>query len=169
MARAICCDRHRQQPRARVPEPARGRRRFTGHAGQFRRVTADVVFGQNGSFTAAACGGGVGSGIAPGSSVFCQPDGVALDGAGDIFIADASNSRVLWYGFRIRNRRWPVVLGQFDLVDNGIDNPTAAALQGPDGVAIDSSGGNDRLYVADSGNSRVSDGRRRDVPRRRRR
>ena len=59
-------------------------------------------------------------------------------------------------GIRIRRRRWPAaVLGQFDLVHNGIDNPTAAALQGPQGVAIDSSGGNDRLYVADSGNSRV--------------
>ncbi|MGC2443874.1 NHL repeat-containing protein, partial [Candidatus Binatus sp.] len=127
-----------------------------GTPGSSGDVTADVVFGQNGSFTAAACGGGVGSGIAPSSSVLCQPDGVALDGAGDVFIADASNSRVLWYGYPYAQP--PVagaVLGQFDLVHNGLDNPTAAALQGPQGVAIDSSGGNDRLYVADSGNSRV--------------
>ena len=48
-----------------------------------------------------------------------------------------------------------VVLGQADLLHDGINNPTAAALQAPDGVAIDSSGGLNRLYVADTSNNRV--------------
>jgi hypothetical protein len=73
-----------------------------------------------------------------------------------VLIADASNSRVLWYANPVSSP--PVanrVFGQADLFHNGINNPTAAALEAPQGVAIDSSGGLNRLYVADSGNSRV--------------
>ncbi|HKN13070.1 MAG TPA: hypothetical protein VJX68_07725 [Candidatus Binatus sp.] len=79
-----------------------------------------------------------------------------MDGPGDVFVADASNSRILEYLTPLSSP--PIagaVLGQFDLVHNGIDNPTAAALQAPAGVAIDSSGGNNRLYVADAANNRV--------------
>jgi hypothetical protein len=127
-----------------------------GAPGSSGDVTADLVFGQGGSFTTATCGGAVGSGIAPSGAVLCQPDGVAVDGAGDVLIADASNSRVLWYANPVSSP--PVanrVFGQADLFHNGINNPTAAALEAPQGVAIDSSGGLNRLYVADSGNSRV--------------
>ena len=126
-----------------------------GTPGSSGDVTADVVFGQNGSFTMSACGG-VGGGIAPSGAVLCQPDGVAVDGSGDVLIADASNSRVLWYANPVSSP--PVanlVLGQADLVHDGINNPTAAALQAPQGLAIDSSSGFDRLYIADSGNNRV--------------
>ena len=126
-----------------------------GTPGSSGDVTADVVFGQGGSFTSAVCGG-VGSGIAPSGAVLCQPDGVALDGPGDVLIADASNSRVLWYANPLSSP--PVanlVLGQADLFHDGINNPTAAALQAPQGLAIDSSSGLNRLYVADSSNSRV--------------
>jgi hypothetical protein len=125
-----------------------------GTPGSAGDVTADVVFGQNGSFTAGSCGGG--SGSTPSNAVLCQPDGVAVDGAGDVLIADASNSRVLWYGSPQSSP--PVagaVLGQADFLHNGINNPTAAALQSPQGVAIDSSGGLNRLYVADTSNNRV--------------
>ena len=119
-------------------------------------VTADVVFGQAGSFSSGACGGTAGSGIAPSGSVLCLPDGVAVDGWGDVFVADASNSRVLEYTSPLSSP--PIanaVLGEVDLVHNGINNPTAAALQMPEGVAIDSSGGSNHLYVADSANNRV--------------
>src|SRR5208282_3705111 len=119
-------------------------------------VTADVVFGQAGSFTTGVCGGAAGSGIAPSGSVLCLPDGVALDGPGDVFVADASNSRVLKYTSPLSSPPLAsAVLGQADLFHNGINNPTAAALQAPQGLAIDSSGGLNRLYVADSGNNRV--------------
>ncbi len=127
-----------------------------GTPGSAGDVTADVVFGQNGSFSAATCGGANSGGIAASGAVLCQPDGVAVDGAGDVFVADASNSRILKYVSPLSSP--PVaaaVLGQLDLLHDGIDNPTLAALEGPQGVAIDSSGGNNRLYVADSGNSRV--------------
>ncbi len=42
-----------------------------------------------------------------------------------------------------------------DLAHNGVNNPTAAALQLPQGVAIDSSATPNHLYVADSVNNRV--------------
>ena len=120
-------------------------------------VTADVVFGQNGSFTTGVCGGTAASGIAPSGSVLCQPDGVAVDGPGDVFVADASNSRVLKYTSPLSSPPFAsAVLGQADLLHNGINNPTAAALQAPEGIAIDPSGGSPyRLYVADSVNNRV--------------
>ena len=127
-----------------------------GTPGSSGDVTADVVFGQGGNFTTAVCGGAASSGIAPSASVLCLPDGVAVDGSGDVLVADASNSRVLKY---VNPQSSPpvasVVLGQADLLHNGINNPTAAALQAPEGLAIDSSGGSNRLYVADSNNNRV--------------
>ena len=119
-------------------------------------VTADIVFGQNGSFATGICGGTAASGIAPSGFVLCQPDGVTLDGAGDIFVADSSNNRVLEYP--TPQSIPPVaslVLGQMDLAHNGVNNPTAAALQLPQGVAIDSSASPNHLYVADSVNNRV--------------
>jgi len=127
-----------------------------GTPGSSGDVTADVVFGQGGSFLSSSCGGPSFRGIAPSGSVLCLPDGVVLDSLGDVFIADASNSRVLEYTPPVSatpqaNR----VLGQLDLVHNGINNPTAAALQAPSGVAIDSSSSPNRLYVADGGNNRV--------------
>ena len=127
-----------------------------GTPGSVGDVTADLVFGQGGSFTTAACGGAAGSGTAPSGSVLCLPDGVTVDSLNDVFIADASNNRVLKYTNPVSSP--PVaslVLGQFDLLHNGINNPTAAALQAPVGVAIDFNGGQNRLYVADSLNNRV--------------
>ena len=119
-------------------------------------MTADIVFGQNGSFATGICGGTAASGIAPSGFVLCQPDGVTLDGAGDVFVADSSNNRVLEYP--TPQSIPPVaslVLGQMDLAHNGVNNPTAAALQLPQGVAIDSSATPNHLYVADSVNNRV--------------
>ena len=124
-----------------------------GHPGD---VTADAVFGQGNSFATADCGAGSGSGIALSGAVLCLPDGVAINNLGDIFIADTSNSRVLRYNHPgssppIAN----AVLGQLDMFHNGANGPTAAALEVPQGLAIDGSLGRQRLYVADSGNNRV--------------
>ena len=78
-------DRRRQQPRARIQSAAGSARPDTGVGD----VTADVVFGQGGSFATGICGGTAASGIAPSGFVLCQPDGVTLDGAGDVFVADS--------------------------------------------------------------------------------
>ncbi len=66
-----------------------------GTPGSAGDVTADVVFGQNGSFTTARLRRRAAAGLLPAASVLCQPDGVAVDGPGDVLVADASNSRVL--------------------------------------------------------------------------
>ncbi len=62
-------------------------------------TTADAVFGQDGSFTTAACNSGTGggdvSGVGPDS--LCRPTGVALDSNGNLYVADRSNSRVTEY------------------------------------------------------------------------
>ena len=131
-----------------------------GTPGSSGDVTADFVFGQNGSFATGICGGPATSGIAPSGSVLCQPDGVTLDGAGDVFVADSSNNRVLEYPTPDLSPDSPppvaaLVLGEMDLAHNGVNNPTAAALQLPQGVAIDSSATPNHLYVADSVNNRV--------------
>lgn len=47
------------------------------------------------------------------------------------------------------------VLGQPDLYQQGINTVTATSLNSPLGVALDTRGGKTRLYIADTGNSRV--------------
>ncbi len=47
------------------------------------------------------------------------------------------------------------VLGQPDLYQQGINTVQATSLNGPGGVALDFRGGKTRLYIADTGNSRV--------------
>ena len=86
------------------------------------------------------------------------PTSVAVDSSGDLYIADAANSRVLEYNTPLAVTSIPgsgdttadVVFGQggdfTTITANGI---TADTLSDPFGVAVDG-GGN--LYVADQGN-----------------
>ena len=57
-------------------------------------TTADVVYGQQGSFTADSCNGNDISSIVNGATL-CQPTGVAVDLGGDVYIADSANHRLL--------------------------------------------------------------------------
>ena len=68
-------------------------------------TVADRVFGQGGSFTSNTCNlGGISA------SSLCNPYGVAVDAAGRLYVADASNSRVLEYDNPLtRSRRRPGV------------------------------------------------------------
>jgi sugar lactone lactonase YvrE len=59
-------------------------------------VTANLVFGQGGSFSAHACGDGIGQDPAPSATTLCRPDGVTLDGTGNLYVSDGIN-RVLEY------------------------------------------------------------------------
>ena len=125
-------------------------------------MSADFVYGQGGAFTSRSC-----NPSGANATTLCNPAAVALDGAGDIYIADSSNSRVLEFGKAgnppvasdaIANRSY----GQASISDFsstvcadgvGLDPPPSKhAMCNPGGVAIDASG---NLFVADSGNNRV--------------
>ncbi|MBZ5594857.1 MAG: hypothetical protein LAP39_21640 [Acidobacteriia bacterium] len=83
------------------------------------------------------------------ASWLSSPWGVAVDKAGDVYIADASNARIR-----------KVSQGVISTVAGGSGNgfggdggsATAALLNGPYGVAVNSSG---ELYIADSGTNRI--------------
>jgi sugar lactone lactonase YvrE len=62
-------------------------------------TTADVVYGQQGDFTASACNGNDISNIVS-ATTLCQPIGVAVDPSGDVYITDTSNHRVLAFTFQ---------------------------------------------------------------------
>jgi sugar lactone lactonase YvrE len=112
--------------------------------------TADIVYGQLGSFTSDTANNG---GISANS--LSQPDGAVADDQGNLYVTDTLNHRVLFYpaGSTTATR----VYGQAGSFTTGSSNmgsatPTADTLSFPRGLALDS-GGN--LYVADAGNHRV--------------
>jgi len=59
-------------------------------------TTADRVFGQGGSFTTGACNQGAGFGN-PTAATLCNPEGVTVDGTGNLYVGDTLNHRVLEY------------------------------------------------------------------------
>jgi sugar lactone lactonase YvrE len=116
-------------------------------------TSPDLVLGQP-DFNSSQCNnGGVGA-----SSV-CLPDGIATDTSGDLFLADSGNQRVLEYikplGTTPPNTKAGLVLGQSSMSDNGVNAAKINSLYGPAAVAIDASVSPNRLYVADTNNSRI--------------
>src|SRR5204863_4188528 len=88
---------------------------------------AEEVFGQNLDFGARACNLGIGG---PGPATFCSPVGLTLDAAGDLFVADRDNNRVV---------RWTDVLER--LPTSGADSIIICANGcHPIGVAVDGQG-----------------------------
>ena len=80
-----------------------------------------------------------------------QPEGVAVDGSGNVFIADTINNR-----FRMVNASTGIIT---TVAGNGTDAfsgdnglATAASLSGPTDVAVDTSG---HLFIVDRGNYRI--------------
>ena len=125
-------------------------------------TSADFVYGQAGVFTTRTC-----NLRTAGATTLCNPSAVALDGAGNIYIADTGNNRVLEYAKAgnppvasdaLANRSY----GQGAVADfsdtvcaDGIGadpSPSNHGMCNPGGVAIDALG---NLFVADSSNNRV--------------
>src|SRR5271157_4225867 len=112
---------------------------------RIRKVSAGTIstFAGNGAFRYSGDGG-------PAASASLNyPTGVALDSAGNLYIADSSNNR-------IRGVAGGTIT---TIAGNGFENfsgdgglATSASLSLPEGVAADSAG---NLYIADSGNQRI--------------
>ncbi|MCH8344857.1 MAG: hypothetical protein IH983_12835 [Planctomycetes bacterium] len=80
-----------------------------------------------------------------------EPKGVAVDSAGNVYVADssASNSRVVKY--TVAGATYATFAGTGTSGSSGDGGPaTAAEVNKPLGVAVDS---NDDVYIADSGNN----------------
>jgi sugar lactone lactonase YvrE len=113
-------------------------------------MAADMVFGQASNFTT-----GLPNKTGISADTLNFPDAVVVDAAGNVYIADGNNYRVLEYdnpltGDTTADR----VFGQTSLITNTYNGltPSAATLGLPGGLALDDQGS---LYVADFFDCRV--------------
>lgn len=90
---------------------------------------------------------------------FINPENLVIDGANNLYVSDAGNSRVLRFAnANIVTTPGPSAVGVFGQIDftvgaaNQGGTTTANTLNVPTGLALDSSG---RLYVSDNFNNRV--------------
>jgi uncharacterized protein (TIGR03437 family) len=104
----------------------------------------------NGTIATVAGGGTPIGGNGPAlSSQFGDPSGVALDSAGNLYIADQASNRV----WKVSNGSIAVVAGNGTPGFSGDNGPAAGAqLNEPFGVAVDSVG---NVFIADTGNQRI--------------
>jgi len=120
----------------------------------FAPAPADAVEGPE-PITTVAGSGTAGSGedsppTATGSQLN-YPFGVAVDGDGNVYIADTYNHRVR----KVATDGSISTVAGTGTLGNGEDSPptaTGSQLKGPLGVAVDGDG---NLYIVDSGNHRV--------------
>jgi sugar lactone lactonase YvrE len=134
-------------------------------------TAADFVLGQNGSLTTASCIGLEENNSGPPATAagLCHPGAVAVDSAGNVYVSDTANNRVLEYYNALTNPTAPntadAVFGQSgsftgDLCNAGafssfstpLGLASAAELCGPNGLAVDSAG---NVWITDSLNNRV--------------
>jgi hypothetical protein len=95
------------------------------------------------------------SGSADGTSsaaLFSSPRGVAVDSAGNAYVADSGNDTIR----KVTSGGIVTTIGGTADVIGGADGiGTLAGFAGPVGLAVDGGG---RIYVADTGNNRISTG-----------
>ncbi len=102
-----------------------------------------------GTVSTLAGSGASGSDDGAGSAAaFCSPSGVAVDGAGNVYVADTGNHRI-----RAVTPAGFVTTLAGSGVSGFADGPGASArFSGPSGVAVDGAG---NVYVGDSDNHRI--------------
>jgi trimeric autotransporter adhesin len=135
----------------------------TSHSQYGISMTAGDIYTVAGSATGNA--GDSGDGGPAASALLNLPSGVAVDKAGDLFIADTTNSRVqevpatsgTQYGIAMTAGDMYTIAGSATGAygTSGDGGPgTSALLSNPFGVSVDAAG---NVYVADSGNNRVQE------------
>jgi NHL repeat/Cep192 domain 4 len=132
-------------------------------------MTASIAIGQP-NFTSGNCNQCTQLGLCdassttPAANTLCYPDGVALDQAGDLWVADTGNNRMLEFQPPFStNMSATLVWGQTDFSSNQCNqagsNPTASTLCSPTSIYSDSNGysplDEGHLWVTDTGNNRV--------------
>ena len=119
--------------------------------------TAPFTTGQDAALLLGQANAGVGStnrasGAAAATSL-ALPSGVAIDGLGNIWVADASNYRVMRYPALVAaGGPSDLVLGQKDALQYAVNMVLSSSIYGPSATAVDSTG---RVYAADYNNNRV--------------
>jgi uncharacterized protein (TIGR03437 family) len=115
------------------------------------RIEPDAVYGQA-NFTTRTAG-------ATSNATLSQPRAVAFDAAGNLWVADAGNNRVLRFAASSLNSPTPptadTVIGQKDFfksAPNGGVPISASGFDTPTGLVLDTQG---NLYVSDGNNARV--------------
>ena len=107
---------------------------------------ATRVFGQP-DFVSSACDNG---GLS--ASTLCTPEGVKVDSAGRLWIADKANHRVPEYDSPLASQTANHVIGAPDFVTTGCSSLDASHFCYPEDIAIDATG---NVYVADYFNGRI--------------
>ena len=115
------------------------------HNHRIRKIAGDTITTIAGTGTA----GFAGDGGASASAQLASPNGVAVDASGNLYIADTDNQRIR----RIAGGIITTVAGNGEELFSGDGGrATAASLDEPTGVAVDSFGS---LYIADKNDQRV--------------
>jgi uncharacterized protein (TIGR03437 family) len=115
---------------------------------------ADMVIGQPNLYSGSANGDTPGGQTPTGTSL-SAPRGMAVDFAGNLWVADSGNNRVLHYTRPVSQTgriAADQVLGQADFNSSGSAVVSATSLNLPVGLAL---GPNGNLFVSDAGNNRV--------------
>ena len=114
---------------------------------------ANIVFGQNGSFTSNLANLGRAT---PSAKGLWDPAGLAVDTANNLYVADANNNRVLKFTTPLTNTTANLVFGQLGLfvlnACNEGGTPGSGTLCDPMGVTVDALGD---VLIADTSNNRV--------------
>jgi len=126
--------------------------RFSSPFDNLGRIEPDAVYGQPDFNTRSPNSSGVSG------STMNSPHGVAFDSAGNLWVADSGNNRVLRFPAASLDNLNPsadTAIGQKSLSSSSPNSGTAASGSGfnsPWGIAFDSQ---DNLYVSDFNNTRV--------------